>query len=96
MAHYLRRNLPREDRERLSTLLTGEGDEKDDVTTGEAVPAVGHAIAYFDRQIVGAIDPRVLDWIADQVRPGLLRIREAVDAAEARLDRALRQEGGCD
>ncbi len=50
-------------------------------------------MAYLDRQIAGAIDPRILQWMEDQVRPGLKRIREAVESAEASLDRALSQEG---
>ena len=92
LAHYLRRNLPREDRERLAALLTGQGDEADEMTKDGGVPAVGNAIAYLDRQIGGAIDPRAMAWMVDQVRPALLRIREAVEAAETSLDEVFRGE----
>jgi hypothetical protein len=60
IAHYLRRNLPLKDRERLATMLTIEGDERAELGKGEAVPAVGHAMAYLDRQTAGTIDRRTL------------------------------------
>lgn len=90
VAYYLRRNLPRQDRERLAALLIAEGDDGKELAMGEAVPAMGHALAYLERETGNSIDPRALNWMDGQVRPGLQRIREALESAEASLDRALR------
>jgi hypothetical protein len=80
IAIYLRRTVPKEDRDRIAAMLTAEGecDERREPTKGAAVLAVGDAVAYLDRQIGDAIDPRILRWMEDQVRPGLKRIQEAV------------------
>jgi len=93
LARYLRRNLPGGDRERLVALLASKGADGETPSKAEPVPTVRLAMAYLDEQAAVMIDPRVQLRLDGHLRPGLRRIREALDAAEASLDQVLRPEG---